>query len=268
MSTVDYSVFDRPEILRVLFYPRAEWGDVPNSGTGGVALTIPVAEQVVVGGQFYGSSLTAPNILFYHGNGEIVSDYIDLAVFYKERGLNFIPVDYRGYGRSTGNPTIAFMMQDCHTVFDYVRTWLKRQGYTGPLIVMGRSLGSASALELANTRQEQIDGLIIESGFAYIGPLLALMGLNMTGMGLREDQAFRNIEKIKSFTKPTLVIHAQFDHIIAQSEGKFLYDVCPARTKKFLNIAGADHNNLFMIGINEYMNAIEWLIARIENRDE
>jgi hypothetical protein len=35
-------------------------------------------------------------------------------------GINFLAVDYRGYGRSTGQPTVSAMMRDCHVIFDYV----------------------------------------------------------------------------------------------------------------------------------------------------
>lgn len=267
IGNIDYSVFDRPEILRFLFYPRVEWNQ-SFTGNNLVDLSIPVDEHTMIGGQFFESSPSAPNILFFHGNGEIASDYKDIAPFYTGRGLNFIPVDYRGYGRSSGTPTVSAMMADCHRIFAFMKKWLKDKAYTGPFIVMGRSLGSASALELAKSYRDQIDGLIIESGFAYIEPLLALLGVNMALLGITEDQAFRNLEKMKTFDKPTLVIHAQYDHIIAFAEGKALYEACPAKEKKFLAVAGANHNNIFFAGINEYMKAVEWLTGRIENRDE
>ncbi|MCK7515883.1 MAG: lysophospholipase [Desulfobacterales bacterium] len=85
------------------------------------------------------------NILFFHGNGEIVDDYDDLGPFYNRLGINFLAVDYRGYGNSTGKPTTSAMLADCHVIFKFVNDWLREKGYTGALIVMGRSLGSASA---------------------------------------------------------------------------------------------------------------------------
>jgi uncharacterized protein len=207
------------------------------------------------------------DILFFHGNGEIVSDYNEVAPFYTDRGLNFIPVDYRGYGQSTGTPTVTAMMEDGHKIFAFLQAWMGEKGYTGPLIVMGRSLGSAPALELAKRYQDTIDGLIIESGFAYIEPLLALMGLDMGMLGIKEDLAFQNLEKIKCFRKPTLVIHAQYDHIIIPAEGKALYEACPAQDKRMLMIAGANHNNIFMAGMNEYMNSVVWLAGLVEKGD-
>ena len=71
------------------------------------------------------------------------------------------------------------MMRDCHIIFDYVKTWLHQHNYPGPLILMGRSLGSASVLELAFHYQDRVDGLIVESGFAYVSPLLRLLTINL-----------------------------------------------------------------------------------------
>ena len=108
----DYSKFDRPEILTFLFHPRQEW-QIPASDRGENDLLIPVDRNVVVGARFHAAGESCPSILFFHGNGEIVADYDDLGILYTERDINFLPVDYRGYGRSTGSPTVSNMMKDC-----------------------------------------------------------------------------------------------------------------------------------------------------------
>ena len=187
-----------------------------------------MADNVVVGARFHPAAATAPTILFFHGNGEIVADYDELAPFYQRQGVNFFPVDYRGYGRSTGDPTVSAMMRDCHEIFRFARQWLPEMGYPGPLVVMGRSLGSASALELAAAYPDQVAALIVESGFAYAGPLLQLLGVNLAAIGFKETAGFRNIDKIRAYPGPTLIIHAEHDHIIPLSDGQALYDAAGA----------------------------------------
>jgi fermentation-respiration switch protein FrsA (DUF1100 family) len=258
ISKINYSKFDRPEILRMLFHPRPEW-PISEEGREGKDFLIPVERDVVVGGKLHVSGKSRPNILFFHGNGEIVADYEELGKLYVRKGLNFLPVDYRGYGRSTGMPTITNMMRDAHVIYEYVVSWLKDNGYSGVLIVMGRSLGSASALELAAHYSDQIDALAIESGFAYAGPLLELLGINMGVLGLREEEGFSNLEKMGRFEKPTLIIHAEQDHIIPLSEGEALYKASPTREKRFLRIPGANHNDIFLRGMGEYLEAVKAL---------
>ncbi|MBW2616774.1 MAG: alpha/beta hydrolase [Deltaproteobacteria bacterium] len=262
ISQIDFSALDRPEILMFLFHPRPEWGEPGSTGTA-EDLLIPVESDVVVGTRFHPADKSAPTILFFHGNGEIVADYDQMGSVYNRTGINFLVADYRGYGRSTGEPTITNMMRDCHVIFDYTQKWLKENGYSGPFIAMGRSLGSASVLELVSHYKNRIDGLIVESGFAYAGPLLRLLGINVEAMGFKEEAGFRNVDKIKGFDRPTLVIHAELDHIIPFSDGQALYDACPAPDKTMLKIPGANHNDIFMRGLSEYMTAIKTLVEKL-----
>ena len=261
ISRIDYSGLDRPEILTFLFNPRPEWGEA-GSDNRGEDLLIPVETDVAVGARFHMTEKSAPNILFFHGNGEIVADYDDLGSSYNGIGINFLAVDYRGYGRSTGKPTITAMMRDCHLVFDFVKKWLLDRGYRGPLILMGRSLGSASALELAAHYKDQIDSLIVESGFAFSGPLLQLLGVNLRTINFSEEMGFGNLDKIQRFDRPTLIIHAELDHIIPFSDGQALYDASPSTDKTLLKIPNANHNDIFMRGFSEYMAAVGTLAQR------
>ncbi|MFC1533626.1 alpha/beta hydrolase [Thermodesulfobacteriota bacterium] len=262
ISKIDYSRFDRPEILTVLFHPRQVW---ENSHSDGPAedLLIPVDKNVVIGARFHLAGTSNPNILFFHGNGEIVMDYDDIGSMYNRKGVNFLVVDYRGYGRSTGSPTITSMMRDSHSIFDWTNKWLEKRSHDGPLIVMGRSLGSASALELSAHYGGLIDGLIIESGFSNIEPLLELLGVRTQNMGIEEEKGTRNIDKIQGFDKPTLIIHAEFDHIIPFVEGQALYEASPAKDKRLLKIPKADHNTIFFNGMTEYMEAVKELVDKV-----
>ena len=262
ISKIDYSELDRPEILTFLFHPRPEWGEA-GSDNRGEDLLIPVEMGVVVGARFHMTEKSAPNILFFHGNGEIVADYDDLGSAYNRVGINFLPVDYRGYGRSTGQPTITAMMRDSHLIFDFVKKWLLDKGYRGSLILMGRSLGSASVLEIASHYKEQIDGLIVESGFAFSGPLLQLLGINLRAINFSEEMGFGNLDKIQRFDKPTLIIHAELDHIIPFSDGQALYDASPSSDKTLLKIPNANHNDIFMRGFSEYMAAVGTLAQKV-----
>ncbi len=260
-SRIDYSHLDRPEIIRYLFHPRGEYYgmETPSNATD---VLIPVEGDVVIGGRFHIAQQTGANLIFFHGNGEIVADYDEMGPVYNRMGINFLAVDYRGYGRSTGSPTITAMMRDCHEIFEFSVKWLKDKGCTGPLIAMGRSLGSASALELASHYKDRMSGLIIESGFAYAGPLLRLLGINPEAIGFKEEKGFRNLAKIKTWDKPALIIHAEFDQIIPFSEGQALYEACPSSEKTLLKIPFADHNDIFARGLREYLREVEALARR------
>ena len=254
----DYSVLDHPMVLNYIFHPRPEDGSREITDTD---VLIPVADKVYIGACFHLCDKQAPTILFFHGNGEIVSDYDELGKVYNRMGINFVVVDYRGYGRSTGSPSVSAMMSDCLVILAFVREYLGKNGFVGPLTLMGRSLGSASALELASQPAPGFENLIIESGFAHAGELLKVLGIDPGIIHFQEAEGFGNLEKIKAWTGPTLIIHAQFDHIIPFSDGQDLFDACPASNKSLLEIPGANHNDIFMRGLNAYMEAVKKLVT-------
>jgi len=271
ISKIDYAALDRPEVLMFLFHPRPEpavspfqTSDSEIQMSGQRDILIPVQEDIAIGARFHMAQKSGGSILFFHGNGEIVADYDDLGAVYNQMGINLLAVDYRGYGRSSGKPTVTAMMRDCHIIFDFARKWLQQNNFTGPILLMGRSLGSASVLELAAAYKDLIDGLIVESGFAYAGPLLTLLGIDFAALGFKEEKGFRNVDKIKNFDKPTLIIHAEFDHIIPYSDGQTLYDASPSKAKQLLKIPGANHNDIFMRGPQEYLASVKNIVETVK----
>jgi len=256
----DFSVLDHPAVTRVLFHPRPD-PQKPGKSPG-FDITIPV-ENDTLGARIHLSGETYPNILYFHGNGEIATDYDEIGPVFNRMGLNVLIVDYRGYGRSTGQPTASNLICDSHLVFRYVKNWLISSDYSGHFIVMGRSLGSAPALELALHYKDQISALVLESAFARSGPLLALLGIDLGAIGLYEGRGFGNVEKIADVEKPVLIIHAENDRIIPFSDAEQLFSSCPSPEKTLVKIPGADHNDIFLRGFSEYLRAITSLVDRL-----
>lgn len=262
IANFDYSKFDRPEILQFLFHPRSELGTL-SAKKGFREVLIPVENDVTIGARLYLVDNNSPTILFFHGNGEIVEDYDEIGLLFNRLSINFFAVDYRGYGISNGMPTVTGMMKDCRIIFRRVKEILAEINHSGYLVVMGRSLGSASALEIAVNYKDEMDGLIIESGFAYTIPLLKLLGVDTDTLGISEKDGLKNYDKIRDFDKSTLIIHAQFDQIIPLAEGQVLFENCPAEDKEMLMIPEANHNNIFAVGMQEYLKSIQQLMDNI-----
>lgn len=256
-------LLDRPDIAGYLFHPRKDTGaDLP---VNGLELWTPVGETLSVNTRLYLTREERPHILFFHGNGEIASDYDDIGPVYNQFGLNFLVTDYRGYGRSEGEPSASAMLADAHDVFSHIRRWMEENRRSGPLWVMGRSLGSAPALELAGHYPDACQGLIIESGFAYTLDLLARIGVptdpNQNEPGMESGIDRINLDKIARYPGPTLIIHAEQDDIIPLAHGKALYQASAAAVKDLRVIAGADHNTIFLIAGKSYFTLISRFIG-------
>ena len=189
------SMLDHPQISQVLFYPRPE----PSAGSAipdARPISLEVEPGISLGGWLFPAETNAPVVLFFHGNGEIAADYDFIAPLYIDMGLTLLVMDYRGYGTSNGQPTATHLLTDAVTVFEALGgLWQSQQLSPDRLYVMGRSLGSAAAIEVAVHAGEQLAGLIIESGFADTSALLARLGAPVSG--LNENQAgFGNAAKM------------------------------------------------------------------------
>ena len=261
-----YGKLDQPGVIQFLFHPRKEVDSEPPPGT--IDYEIIVEGGVGIGARFHMAGVEDPNILFFHGNGEIVSDYDSIGPMYNEHGLSLLAVDYRGYGRSGGVPTVTSMMGDAHVIFKEVQNWLKDGNRTGPFLVMGRSIGSACALELAASYQDEISGVIIESGFAHTVPLLNCLGVDTQALDITEADGFKNLQKIAQFAKPTLTIHARYDQFVPVMSAEMLQVQCPARSKEFHMIPGADHNTVMLRAGKEYFKIIKRFTDKIEGKHQ
>lgn len=249
-------MLDHPEVLKVLFHPQRIFG--PSFSTPDIRLIdVQVEPGIIVGGRLYPASATAPTILYFHGNGEIAANYDEIATLYTQLGITLLVMDYRAYGRSGGQPTGYNLLSDARAAFDALGGILEANGLNPPrLYVMGRSLGSAAAIEVARHAGQALAGLIIESGFADTFALLERLGARIEG-GDEARHGFGNLDKIGELETPTLVIHGQRDVLIPPQEGKALFERCGANDKQLVLIPGGHHNDLMMVGMRKYFQAIE-----------
>ncbi|MHA1993665.1 MAG: alpha/beta hydrolase [Candidatus Hodarchaeales archaeon] len=252
----DLTFLDVPFINQMIFHPRKE-PIVPDEIENRYLVCFNVEVNLEVCGFLHKASKQAPTLLFFHGNGEIAQDYHDLAPEFQKRGINFCVVDYRGYGQSGGEPTFEHMLNDSHPIFYQFKEYLAINGYTGPLSVMGRSLGSASAIELASSYQNEITGLIIESGFAYTYELLQRLGIPQKFLPEDKEIEISPLPLINEINIPTLIIHGENDFIIPANNGYALYENSSSKEKELVIIPSAGHNDLLYLGFEKYMAAVE-----------
>jgi alpha-beta hydrolase superfamily lysophospholipase len=250
-----HMVLDRPEVLRVTFHPRPD--DSSSTLPPGVySISTEVEQDISVGGRLYQAGPDAPAILFWHGNGEIAAEYDAIATLYVGLGISLLVFDYRGYGNSGGSPTCSNPLSDAITLFQAATRIFEDQGLApSRLFAMGRSLGSAAAIEVASTHGDSLAGLIVESGFSDTFALLARLGVHVSGVTEARD-GFGNARKMEKVTVPTLIIHGESDVLIPASDGRDLFRSSGADDKRLELISGAGHNDLMLVGTAQYFEAI------------
>lgn len=248
---MDLSFLDSPEILQVLFplvYASFQIPDFLRSRSAAIPVhTVEVGDGVNINCGFWVSGKENPTILYFHGNGETVYTHEWVAPHYNWRGINLFVADYRGYGSSSGKPTVSNMVSDAHIIFQAFRGKIAKDGFTNSLFVMGRSLGSVPAIEVALHYQDKLRGLIVESGTASNFRRLRNNALGTTETGIiAEDNPFLNGVKVRQIHKPTLIMHGEYDEIIPVEEGNKLYRNSGSGDKTIVIIPGAGHNDIMM----------------------
>jgi hypothetical protein len=257
---IDYSPIDQPSILRFIFYPRKDFTECPGNAFD---LSVSVGDHFSISCRFYLGHHEWPWILFFHGNGEAVSDYDEISPFYHQKRLNLVVADYRGYGASSGIPTLTDLVQDAHVIFKEVIEELSRRNLRSDLWVMGRSLGSISALEIAYQHQGVMKGLIIESGFPSVVRIMTHLEIPAHGMDLGKiDEGC--LERIKKIFIPSLIIHGEQDMLVPLKNARDIYDHLGTQEKELLVIPSATHNDIMLVGFRDYFKTLQRFIERTD----
>jgi len=254
----DYALLDRRGLARGLFYPRRDTSSPPR---GALDHRVDVADGVQVACRFYASDRSHPSLLFFHGNGEIASDYDMIAPAYHEIGANLFVADYRGYGASDGEPSFASLISDAHPVASRFQALLDGEGFSGRRFVMGRSLGGLPAAELAATAGQRFEGLIIESSAPGLTRIRQRAGIDASDSeiaGLVEAHARR----LAAIRLPVLQIHGEWDEIVPLQHGIAFHEELATDAKQLVIIPQAGHNDIGWIGRELYFEALAGFIAR------
>ena len=254
MTAVDYSVLDNPEASGHTFHPLRGWSETPD---GAVDYGIAVSDGTVLSSRFFAVGRENPTVLFFYGGGENVARYDEIAPHYNGIGANFFVADYRGHGASSGAPGFNSMLSDAHDVLNWLTDTMSALRFTGPLYVMGRSMGRHAAGELAVNAADRINGVIIESGRANLGRYA--QGLEpAVAQALEDDYQAR----FYSISIPALVIHGQWDESAPLAEAVDMFNKLQTANKHLEIIPGAGHNDLMYVEMRQYFRAVRGFMAR------
>ncbi len=229
-SELDASAFNER-----LFFPRR---DATKTPAGALDLDVPVP-GARLHLRWHRAEAARATVLLFHGNSEVVSDYDDAAVSFARVGCALAVVDYRGYGRSSGTPSLRGIIEDAPLVLDRLR-----DHQPGAVIVMGRSLGSACAAELYGRSPASVEGFILESGFVDLDALVARRGRPPVKLSARELSVFDPLPKLARGGKPLLVLHGALDDLIAPAEADIAFANAGAKEKSLVFVEGRGHNDL------------------------
>ncbi len=186
---------------RLIFFPSRVLAVTPaDFGLRAEELSITASDGVVLHGWW----IDGPDdrvLIWYHGNAGNIGDRLHNARWFVDQlGVAVVLVDYRGYGRSEGTPDEAGVYRDGLAICDAVAA---RSVRAGSIVLFGRSLGGAVAIEVALRRPA--GAVVLESPFLSV-PALAREHYWFVPSFLVRTR-MDNESKIGSVEVPTLVLH-------------------------------------------------------------
>ncbi len=173
-------------------------------------------------------------LLYYGGNAENVEDNI---LFFRNVSPNYSVylIPYRGYGRSTGNPTESYLYSDALHIYQQVKTKHDQ------ISLMGRSLGSGVATYVAANRQ--VEKLILVTPYDSIENVAKNIYW-MFPVSLLIKDKFQSLNRVENITAKTFIFIAGNDKIIPRERTEQLIAQFKKQLMGIIDIAGAGHDSI------------------------
>jgi len=186
-------------------------------------------------------------LLWFHGNAGNISHRLhNLKKLHDALQIPIFIFDYREYGLSEGEITKAGTFSDAHGAFQYL---IREKGFQeSSILLFGRSLGTALAVDIAG--KEECLGVILEAAFTSTDDMMQRY-FPFFAPQTQSTTKYDSLSLIESIKSPLLFIHGQLDQAIPVSMARRLFEKAPP-PKDFYEIAGADHNDTYLVGGREY----------------
>lgn len=177
-------------------------------------------------------------ILYFHGNGGALDSWGEVGVELSQKfSSDVLVMDYPGYGKSTGGlpKSEKELYQSAEAAFaEFVAVTDKSL----PIIIYGRSLGSAVASYLA--AKNTVQALILETPYTSMKEMAEQVFPLVPSFLVRYD--LDNTKNIKELNIPILIIHGTQDAVVPFSQGQQL---ATQNSKAiFVTVQGGQHNDL------------------------
>lgn len=240
---------------RSMLFPRHYAQPLPNPGYGvaGIEKTYVESTQGKVEGWFLPGEGTGarPTVIFAHGNGELIDYWPHEMEPYRKMGFNVLLPEYRGYGRSAGDPSQDAITEDFIKFYDWL---VQREDVDKDRIVFhGRSLGGGAVGQLLVHRPAA--ALILQSTFTSVSSFASQFFLP----AFLVSDPFDTLSVVEGKDIPVLVMHGTRDSVVPYHHGQKLAAATGGRLISY----DCDHNDfppksdVYWKDISEFLQTID-----------
>ncbi len=228
---------------RLLFLPMERWARTPaDVGLDYRDVALRAADGTALSAWWLPARGEARGtVLFLHGNAENISTHLRSVAWLPDAGYQVLLLDYRGYGRSDGRPTVPAVFADLRAA----AAWLAAEPAVDgrPLFLFGQSLGAALGGYLAGAEpdfREPFTAVVLDSGFARYGDIareVAARGVVtwpfQWPIAAGMPDGYDPVDQVGRLSPvPLLLIHGTRDGVVGYHHAQALF--AAAREPRFL----------------------------------
>jgi len=225
-----------------------------------------------------GSRRAPLTVVYYHGQTLHLDYYWERVQLLWDAGLTVFAVDYRGYGKSEGEPDEAGMYEDSRTALRSTRCRLAASAECladtplpsakgAGIFLYGFSLGAAAATQVAT--EVLPAGLVLEGAFTSAQGFVDDIGqLGVPASALLVYE-FDNLGRIPAIDAPKLLIHGIDDDSVRFEHSRILYDAAlecedaeegAPSCKDLWAVPGAGHGDIPEVAGEEYLERVRGFV--------
>jgi uncharacterized protein len=234
-----------------------DWTDygIPKDAVEEVFFETPDGEELH--GWYCRAGKPVASGVFCHGNTANLTLSADVIPHLLAAGFNVLFFDYRGFGKSTGVPTIPGVISDGITA---ARFHDRIRPKHLPSVLYGFSLGGAIAAQVI--RRHPFDALILQSTFTSLTDMARVLYRRLP-MHLLAGSEFDTIAVIRKLQVPLLVLHGTADEAIPCDMAHALFNACAHPVRRIHCINGGLHKDLYLRDPDSLIWQISQFIASL-----
>ena len=212
--------------------------------------------------------LTRPDakatVLFFGGNGFYLVQSRGYVEALADLPVNVLMFDYRGYGKSGGEPGVQAFKRDALRMYDVAVDSLGAD--PSRLIVHGHSLGTFMASHTAASKR--VGGVVLENPATDVegwidglAPWFVRLFVDFeVDPSLRGES---NVEPLRTIEVPVLIVGGENDNVTRPDMARMLHEKAISPGKELVVVEGGGHNRLYQDStyVAAYRDLIETVVG-------
>lgn len=183
----------------------------------------------------------AHKLLIVHGNAGSAIHRVDYLAGFESvatpQQWDARVLEYPGYGSRSGSPSRASFLAAAE---EALAIWDESQ--PGPVYILGESIGSGVACDLAKAQPEKVAGLVLVTPFARLADV-AQRHFPILPVRLILLDRWDNIAALSGYTGRSALLIAGEDEVVSTAQGDKLFERITGEKKRWF-FPGATHNDI------------------------